>query len=394
MPPTFYLIDGHALAYRMYFALTAGASSTRWRTSGGEPTAGIYGFARELLRILEQEQPEYLAVAFDTGKTFRDQILPAYKGTRAKMPEELRPQIERIRQLVDAFNIPRLEMEGYEADDVLGSVAHLANQQGLGVKIITGDRDLLQLVSARTAVYLAGDDQNYITAEDVVRKLGVRPDQVVDYKAIVGDKSDNIPGVPGVGEKTAIALLEKFGTLDAIYKNMDQVEKRWQAKLLAGRESARMSYDLALIRTNLPIKLDLDRARSQDFDPDQIEAFFESLEFRTLVKTLRRLAGREETPVVPHPGTDSQLGASPTEQLSLFVQQKEVRAVVVPQPEPAITVRVVDSPQALSALAKALSAAKVISFDTETTSTDEMTASLVGISVAVKPGATTLTRMP
>ena len=137
MPPTFYLIDGHALAYRMYFALTAGTSSTRWQTSRGEPTAGIYGFARELLRILEQEQPEYLAVAFDTGKTFRDQILPAYKGTRAKMPDELRPQLERIRNLVDAFNIPRLEMEGYEADDVLGSVAKRANEQGLGVKIIT-----------------------------------------------------------------------------------------------------------------------------------------------------------------------------------------------------------------------------------------------------------------
>ncbi len=197
MPPTLYLIDGHALAYRMYFALTAGGSSTRWQTSKGEPTAGIYGFARELMRILEQEKPEYMAVAFDTGKTFRDQIFPEYKGTRAKMPDDLSPQIPRIRQLVDAFNIPRLEMEGFEADDVLGSIARIANEQGLGVKIITGDRDLLQLVNDRTIVYLAGDDQNYVTDEDVIRKLGVRPDQVVDYKALVGDKSDNIPGVTG-----------------------------------------------------------------------------------------------------------------------------------------------------------------------------------------------------
>src|SRR5512140_1331990 len=283
MPPTLYLIDGHALAYRMYFALTAGANSTRWQTSKGEPTAGIYGFARELLRILEKEQPEYLAVAFDTGKTFRDQIHAEYKGTRAKMPDELRPQIGRIRELVDAFNIPRLEVEGYEADDVLGSVARQANEQGLGVKIITGDRDLLQLVNNRTVVYLAGDDQNYITAEDVVRKLGVRPDQVVDYKAIVGDKSDNIPGVPGVGEKTAVALLEKFGSLEGIYEHMDEVEKRWQAKLEAGRDSARMSYELARIHTDLPVKLDLERARAHDFDPDQIEAFLQSLEFRTLI---------------------------------------------------------------------------------------------------------------
>src|SRR5512138_890363 len=295
MPPTFYLIDGHALAYRMYFALTAGTPTNRWRTSGGEPTAGIYGFARELLRILEQEQPEYLAVAFDTGKTFRDQISPSYKGTRAKMPDELRPQIERIRALVDAFNIPRLEMEGYEADDVLGSVAHQSNQQGLGVKISTGDRDLLQLVNTRTAVYLAADDQNYVTAEDVLRKLGVRPDQVVDYKALVGDKSDNIPGVQGIGEKTATALLEKFGTLQGVYDHLAEVEKRWQTKLEAGRDSAFMSYELARIHTDLPVKLDLERARSRDFDPDQIEAFFEAFEFRTLIKTLHHLTGRDES---------------------------------------------------------------------------------------------------
>ena len=178
MPPTLYLIDGHALAYRMYFALTAGGGSQRWQNSKGEPTAGIYGFARELVRVLEQEKPEYLAVAFDVGKTFRDDIFPEYKGTREKMPDDLRPQIERIRQMVDMFNIPRLEMDGYEADDVLGSAARIAAKKGLGVKIITGDRDLLQLVNERTAVYLAGDDQTYITDADVIKKLGVRPTQV------------------------------------------------------------------------------------------------------------------------------------------------------------------------------------------------------------------------
>src|SRR5512144_1388966 len=221
MPSTLYLIDGHALAYRMYFALTAGGSSTRWQTSKGEPTAGTYGFARELLRIIEQEKPEYLAVAFDTGKTFRDQIFPAYKATRAKMPDDLQPQIKRIREMIDAFNMPRLEMEGYEADDVLGSIARIAAEQGLGTKIITGDRDLLQLVNERTVVYLAGDDQNYITDEDGSKKLGVRPSQVVKYTALVGDTSANIPGVPGIGEKTAISLIEKFGTLDNIYAHLD-----------------------------------------------------------------------------------------------------------------------------------------------------------------------------
>ena len=379
MPPTFYLIDGHALAYRMYFALTAGSNTQRWQTSRGEPTAGIYGFARELLRILEQEQPEYLAVAFDTGKTFRDEIFPGYKGTRAKMPDDLRPQIERIRQMVDAFNIPRLEMEGYEADDVLGSIANIAAGQGMGVKIITGDRDLLQLVNKRIAVYLAGDDQNYITDEDVIRKLGVRPNQVVDYKAIVGDKSDNIPGVPGVGEKTAIALLEKFGTLDNIYRNIDKVENRWKNKLEQGKDSAYMSYDLAKIHTDLSIKLDLEKAKAHDFDSGKIEAFFQELEFRTLIKTLNRLTGKESSSPA-----DSSAARGRGGQLSMFVN--EPLTVSVPQPASSIQVRIIDTTEKLNDLVKGLAKARIISFDTETTSTEEMQANLVGISLATEPG--------
>jgi DNA polymerase-1 len=377
MPPVFYLIDGHALAYRMYFALTAGAASTRWQTSKGEPTAGIYGFARELLRILEQEKPEYLAVAFDTGKTFRHEIYPEYKATRAKMPDDLRAQISRIREMVDAFNIPRLEMEGYEADDVLGSMARLAAEQGMGVKIITGDRDLLQLVNGRTAVYLAGDDQNYITEQDVVRKLGVRPDQVVDYKAIVGDKSDNIPGVNGVGEKTAIALLEKFGTLDGIYQHIDEVENRWKTKLEAGKESAYRSHDLARIRTDLKVKLDLDQARSHDFDADRIEDFFEQLEFRTLIKSLNKLVGREGSA-----GLDQR---SASAQMSMFVN--EPVAISITQPRSSIEVTIVDTTEKLKELRRELDKARVISFDTETTSTDETRADIVGVSLSIRDGA-------
>jgi DNA polymerase-1 len=375
MPPTLYLIDGHALAYRMYFALTAGSNTQRWQTSKGEPTAGTYGFARELMRILEQEKPEYLAVAFDTGKTFRDEIFPDYKATRAKMPDDLRVQIERIRQLVDAFNIPRLEMEGYEADDVLGSVARVVAEQGLGVKIITGDRDLLQLVNKRTAVYLAGDDQNYITDEDVIRKLGVRPNQVVDYKAIVGDKSDNIPGVAGVGEKTAIALLEKFGTLDAIYEKIDQVENRWKTKLEAGKDTAYLSRDLAQIHTDLKIKLNLEDAKAHEFDSARVEEFFKELEFRTLIKTLERLTGRETSSASSKPSSG---------QLSLF--EAEPKVVSVTLPASSIDVKIIDTTEKLSDLAKQLSSAKVIAFDTETTSTEEMQANIVGISLAIQEG--------
>jgi DNA polymerase-1 len=380
----------------MYFALTAGgASGSRWLSSKGEPTAGTYGFARELLRIIEQEKPEFLAVAFDTGKTFRHKIDPEYKATRAKMPEDLQPQIPRIRQLVDTLNIPRLEMEGYEADDVLGSVARIAMEQGLGVKIITGDRDLLQLVNDRTAVYLAGDEQNYITEQDVIKKLGVRPDQVVDYKALVGDKSDNIPGVPGVGEKTAISLLEKFGTLDGIYKNLDKVENRWKNKLEAGKESAYRSYDLALIRTNLQVDFDLEHARS-DIERDivaryeQIESFFKDLEFRTLIKTLDKLAGRDKSdtsrsngPTLIARGGAPQSAKASSGQMSMFANQPQV---IAPRVSSNIEVVIVDTTQKLEALVQELSNAEVISFDTETTSTEEMRAEMVGISLAARAG--------
>jgi len=372
MPPILYLIDGHALAYRMYFALTGGGTNQRWQTSKGEPTAGIFGFARELIRILEQEKPEYMAVAFDIGKTFRDEIFPEYKATRAKMPDDLRPQIERIRQMVDIFNLPRLEMEGYEADDVLGSVAKIAGEQGLGVKIITGDRDLLQLVNERTAVYVAGDDKTYVTDEDVTNsKFGVPPQQVIDYKAIVGDKSDNIPGVPGVGEKTALKLLEQYGTLDEIYAHLDDVETRWRIKLEAGKASAYMSKDLATIRTNLPVKLDLEHARADQLDSAALEVFFKELEFRTLIKKVAELTGQAPANV-------------PAGQMSMFGNDKPT--ISAPQPAIDIDVQVVDTPATLDALATELKKAEIISFDTETTSTDEMRAELVGISLSVKEG--------
>jgi DNA polymerase-1 len=361
----------------MYFALTAGGGSQRWQNSKGEPTAGVYGFARELVRVLEQEKPEYLAVAFDVGKTFRDDIFPEYKGTREKMPDDLRPQLDRIREMVDAFNIPRLEMDGYEADDVLGSVARIAVEKGLGVKIITGDRDLLQLVNERTAVYLAGDDQTYVTNADVIKKLGVRPNQVVDYKAIVGDTSDNIPGVKGVGEKTAISLLEKFGTLDAIYANLDQVENRWKGKFETSKESAYMSYKLALIEVNLKIDLNLDHAAVKPFDPTLLEAFFKEMEFKTLLSKVPAISGHAsatEVAVTPRKGKAG-------EQIPMFVNAP----VIVSSPSK-IDVTIVDSDEKLNALKKELAKAKVVSFDTETTSTEETTAELVGISLAIKEG--------
>jgi len=371
MPPVLYLIDGHALAYRAYFALTLSAAE-RMQTRSGEPTAGIFGFASVLLRLLEQDRPEYLAVAFDTGKTFRNESYPDYKATRAKMPDDLRTQIERIRQMLDAFGIPRLEVEGVEADDVLGSVARQVVAAGLGVKIITGDRDLLQLVDDRIIVNLAGSklsESRDFTAAMVVELLGVRPDQVVDYKALVGDKSDNIPGVPGVGEKTALTLLSQYQTLDSIYDHLPEIPDRVRTKLEAGRELAYLSQHLATIRLDVPISLKLEQARTDQLNLVAAEAIFREFEFRSLITRLRNL-----TPVsAPAAG----------QQLSLFGEP--VQRIGIPAPAD-LVVQVVRSVNDLEDCVRALSAAEWISLDTETTALDPMQAGLVGISLAVKPG--------
>jgi DNA polymerase-1 len=373
MPPIIYLLDGHALAYRAYYALTRGSSSA-FTTHTGEPTAGVFGFTSILLRLLEQDHPDFLAVTFDTGKTFRDKLFPEYKGTRAKMPEDLVPQMERIRQIVDAFNIPRLEKEGYEADDLLGSLSHHLASAGYGVKIITGDRDLLQLVDDRILVNLPGKtlaDARDFFAKDVVDMLGVKPEQVVDYKAMVGDKSDNIPGVAGIGEKTATSLLLKYETLDGIYSHLDDISESTRKKLVADKDNAYLSQKLATIVTDLDIKLDLDMARTEVFEPARVEALFRELEFRSLMGRL--------TALYPAFGKST---SKKQEQLSLFTQEGVAKG---PTPDQAgnITVHVVNDEKSLRDLVERLSSAKTISFDTETTSTDQMRADLVGISMAI-----------
>jgi len=379
MPKILYLLDGHAIAYRAYFALTSGGS-TRWATSSGEPTAGVYGFASMLLKLLEQEDPDYLAVSFDTGKTFRHEMFPEYKGTRAKMPDDLRAQIERIREMVDCFNIPRVEVENYEADDVIGSLATWATtKEGLGVKIITGDRDLLQLVNNRIVVSLpnnkSGQNDDYF-AEDVEARLGVLPEQVVDYKALLGDTSDNIPGVRGVGEKTAVKLIQQYGSLDNIYAHLEEITGKAGRDLIAGKDSAYLSQDLARIRTDLPVRLDLDQAKPERFDPLAVESLFHQLEFRTLTQRLKKLNRRLNPSLNPQPEQASLFGAEP---------------VPPSEPEPAeplnaeFETRVITTAEELQACVDDLKTAKVLAFDTETTGIDPLQDKLVGISLAGSP---------
>ncbi len=379
MPKTLYLLDGHALAYRAYYALTAGGDSSRFTTSNGEPTAGVYGFASVLLRIFEQEHPDYLAVAFDVGKTFRHDMYDGYKSTRAKMPGDMKPQLERMRQLVDAFNIPRLEMPGFEADDVLGSLAKwAAEEMGLAVKIITGDRDLLQLVTNQVVVNLAGgklaDADNYFPP-DVKAKMGVPPELIVDYKALVGDQSDNIPGVRGVGEKTAVALLEKYGSLDGIYAHLDEISGRAHTALEDHKDEAYLSQKLALIITDLKVQLDLDKARIDCFQPMMVENLFRELEFRSLMGRLNSVVKKLQ----PFADDGSQLSL-----FGLTDTPKSLDDAALIQPHAvAVNTVLVDAPEALAALLDKLGTATQIAFDTETTSTDPLQADLVGISLAV-----------
>jgi DNA polymerase-1 len=364
--PRLYLIDGHALAYRTYFALTRTADPSRWTTKSGEPTAGTYGFTSVLFRLIEQEAPEYLAVSFDTGRTFRDDLYTEYKATRDKMPDDLRLQIDRIRQVVDAFGIPILEAEGYEADDVLGTVARRAAAQGTHVIIVTGDRDLLQLAAPDITIQLAGQKLSEAVdygPEEVRERFGIRPDQLVDYKALVGDTSDNIPGVRGIGEKTAIDLLTRFKTLDGIFDHLEALPPRQRGLLEAGREQALMSRTLSAIVTDLSIDFDLERCRSREYDRARVVELFRQLEFRSL---LGRLPGEAPPPR--------------GRQLTFLTEPVQAAGPT------AVQTIVVNTPETLRALVEQLSRAPEISLDVETTSTDAVRAEIVGIALAVKEG--------
>lgn len=378
--PKLVLIDGHALAYRQFLALPV----DKFSTQSGEPTNATFGFARTLLDILDSN-PDYLAVSFDQGLSQRDQIFAEYKGTRDKMDDNLRIQLDRIRDLVEAFNIPILEMEGMEADDVIGSAARQAEAMGVHPHILTGDKDLLQLVTDKTSVELPGktlaDGQIYDRAR-VIERFGVAPEQIPDFKGLVGDTSDNIPGVKGIGEKTAASLLQQYGTLKNIYDHVAEQPKGVQAKLVAGHESAFLSKTLATIMTDIPLHLDLKKCVAHDYNRDTVAELFRKLEFRRLIDRLRGNGsngnGNGAHAKPENGGTKSDDSA---QQLSMFgAVQPDVPVKQVVQSQ------IVDTAAALDALVSALADAPAIAFDTETTSTDAMRGALVGISLAVAEG--------
>ncbi len=365
------LFDGHSLIYRSFFAFQGSRTSgpvefTIRRT--GEVVTAVYGFTSVFLSVLDQLKPSLAAICLDApGKTFRHEKDETYKATRAAMPDDLRRQAKRIRDVIGAFNMPVFEAPGFEADDLLGTLAKQAKAQGVPVCIVSLDTDLLQLVEPGVEVYLY---RPYVKGEPaieyddaaVVERYGLQPSQIADYKGLKGDPSDNIPGVPGIGEKTATKLLQQFGSVEAIYQRLDEVTPdKLRENLRTNEPAARLSVEMATIHREVPTQLDVEACRLRGFDRARVEELFHELEFRSLVNRL--------------PAT---LGEAPAAAPS--------RAAPPAAPPAERSYRTIRSEKELKALAKDAKAAGRIALHVENTDANGMRGVLVGIAIATKPG--------
>ena len=357
--PTLALIDGYSQAFRAYYGLPPDMATSR-----GELTNAVYGFTTMLLGVIADEKPDYLAVAFDVGRTFRHEQFDGYKSTRAKMPEEMAVQVPRIRQLIETLNIPIFEIEGYEADDLIGALSRQAVTQGVDCLIISGDRDLFQLVNDHVRVrYTPGGPKPKTTIYDVravEERYGLSPSQVIDYKALVGDTSDNIPGVPGIGDKTATTLLQTFGTLDSLLARLPEVKPpRAREAIAAHRTQIELARQLSTIITDLPVTLDLSACRTRDFDRQRVVALFRELEFKSLIERLPQSDAAPAAADMEAAADEQHLGAA---------------------------YRLITTERELAEVAALCQAAPLVAIDVETTSTDPMQAQLVGVALSWAEG--------
>ncbi|MFQ5604932.1 MAG: DNA polymerase I [bacterium] len=341
---TLFLIDGSALAYRSFFAFIKNPLIN----SKGENTSAIFGFCRFLFKILDDENPDHLAVVFDApGPTFRHEQYKEYKATRQKMPDDMRSQIPKIHEVVNALNIPLIEYPGYEADDVIGTLAQQAQQVGLDTFLVSGDKDFMQLVSDKIKMFnpkRSGDEIEILDEKGVLEKVGLPPSKIVDYLGLMGDTSDNVPGVPGVGEKTAVKLIREFGSLEEVLAHAEEVSRaNVRDNLQTHRDQALLSKKLVVIDTAVPLEIDVRTLQRQDPDSERVVDLFKELEFNTL--------------------------------LNRFTIKQEVSEVEY---------TLVDSREKLESLVKLLQQAGSFVVDLETTHKDPMRADIVGIAFAVK----------
>ena len=371
---TLLLIDGHSQAYRAYFGV-----KTPLATSTGELTTAIFGFARKLMSVLREYQPDAVAVAFDLGDTWRHEELPEYKGTRERMPDDLRSQIDRIQEFLRAFNIPILTYEGYEADDILGTLAHQAGEAGDDVLILTGDRDLFQLVTDRVKIlYTPGGPRPQTIVygpEEVTERYDLTIPQFIELKALTGDSSDNIPGVPGVGEKTATKFLKTYETIDNLYAHVDEIKgPKTRQNLIDARERVAQNKRLVTIVTDLDMAYEPERFRLQGYDLADVIAFFNQMEMRSLIKEVQELVGPAD--LSDETGQMALFGDAVTKAEAQAAQRKPTAQ------GPSTDVICVQDEAALNTVVNTLKSASRISFDVETDSTDAITAKLVGLGIA------------
>ncbi len=373
--PTLYLIDGYALIYRAFYAMIARPLTTR----RGENTSAAWGVTNFLIRLLETRRPDYLAWVHDVGESFRHQTYPAYKATREKLTDELQQEfdrsVERIEAILEAFRVPVVGVEGYEADDVIGTLATTAAARGLQAVIVSGDKDFYQLIGPGIALLNPGRggpaavEEQWVDQSNASARLGVPPERVIDYLALVGDSSDNIPGVKGVGEKTALELLKTLGDLDAILAGADRIPgKRARAAVQQHAELARLSRDLVTIRRDVPLPLDLEALRLRPPEVPRLTELFTELEFRSLIPKLGSLEGVGAG------------GPAPTGQRLAAVTAPPAPTALIVEPT------IVDDPVALPAMVAACRGAALLALDTATSSLDPMRAELVGLSLAAAPG--------
>lgn len=291
------LIDGNSIAYRAFFALPP------LNNAKGQYTNAVFGFTNILLKILAEEKPTYIMVAFDAGKAvFRHQKYESYKGTREKTPSELREQFPMIRALLDAFSIKRFEIDGFEADDIIGTMSKHAEAMGIHTRVVTGDKDLLQLVSPHVEVGIMrkGSDIEWYDEAAIWEKYQLRPDQIRDLKGLMGDTSDNIPGIPGVGEKTALKFLYEYGSVEGLLQHIDELKGKMKEKVAANQDLAILSKDLATIVRDVPIDVPVSETHYDGYDVEAVRTIFMEYEFRSL---LNRIASEQGDSPSPSEGT-------------------------------------------------------------------------------------------
>ncbi|MBQ8593429.1 MAG: DNA polymerase I [Bacteroidaceae bacterium] len=376
-----FLLDAYALIYRAYYAFIKNPRIN----SKGQNTSAIFGFVNTLEDLLKHRQPTHVGVAFDpAGPTFRHEAYEQYKAQREETPEAIRFSVPIIKDIIRAYRIPILEVAGYEADDVIGTLATAAGRQGVTTYMMTPDKDYGQLVAENVFMYRPryGDkDFDVLGIEEVKEKFGITsPAQVIDLLGLMGDSSDNIPGCPGVGEKTAQKLISQFGSIENLLANTDQLKGAIRQKVEANVEQIRFSHFLATIKTDVPIDLDMDSLKLKEPDEEELRRIFEELEFRNLID--RVLKGDKKQ------SASTMVSQKPQLQHSLFDlfeeenTEDEKKSNLVSLKEEDVDYQLVDTKEKRDDLIKKLRTIKTLSIDTETTGTDAISAELVGMSFA------------